>query len=354
VDLSRRVGESPQLLAALFGLAAFHVNRGEHRTAQGLAKDLLKLAERSGDPVAVMMGHSVLGHTSYWLGEFAFAHSNLEQAVALYDHELHSHLAFVHGLDPVLDALGYDGYTLWQMGYPDQALDKAERGLAIAQKAARPDRLATALNYLAIVHMLRRENGMAIARAEDAVGLASKEGLPFRAAIGLVTIGAAMVQSDQDEKAIVQLERVGKAIEASGSRLSPLHAGALAHAYAKTGQVSEALSLVTSVLGGVRETSSFSDQPWLFNLRGQLFLYKDPPDPAEAGQSFRKAIELAQQMGAKSPELRASLNLARLLAKHRHRKEAHALLSEIYNWFTEGFDTADMKDARVLVEDLNE
>ncbi len=352
VDLSRRVGESPQLLTALFGLAAFHVNRGEHRTAQGLAKDLLKLAERSGDPVAVMMGHSVLGHTSYWLGEFAFAHSNLEQTVAIYDHELHGRPAFVHGLDPVLDALGYDGYTLWQMGYPDQALDKAQRGLAIAQKAARPDRLATALNYLAIAHMLRREDEMAIARAEDAVALATKEGLPFRAAIGLVTVGAAMVQSDQNEKAIVQLERVSKAIEASGSRLSPLHAGALAHAYAKTGKVSEALSLVTSVLGGVRETSSFSDEPWLLSLKGELFLYKDPPDSAEAERSFRKAIELAQQMGAKSPELRASLNLAHLLAKRRYRKEARATLSEIYNWFTEGFDTEDLKNAKSLLEDL--
>ena len=114
------------------------------------------------------------------------------------------------------------------------------------------------------------------------------------------------------------------------------------------------MSLVTKVLEGVRETSSFSDQAWLFNLKGQLFLYKDPPDPAEAEQSFRKAIELAQQKGARSPELRASLNLAHLLAKQRHREEARATLSEIYNWFTEGLDTPDLKDARALLEDLNE
>ena len=354
VDLSRRVGESPQLLTALYGLASFHLNRGEHRTAQELAKDLLRVAQRADDPAAVMVGHAVLGSTAYWLGEFAFAHSNLEQAVALYDHELHGQIALVYGLDPALDALGYDGYTLWQMGYPDQALDRAQRGLAIAQKAARPDRLATALNYLAIAHMLRWENEMAIARAEEAVGLAFKEGLPFRAAIGVVTLGAAMVQSDQNDKAIEQLERIGQAIEASGSRLSPLHAGALAHAYAKTGKVSEALSLVTRVLGGVRETSSFSDEPWLFSLKGQLFLHKDPPDLAEAERSFLEAIELAQKMGAKSLELRASLNLARLLAKQRHRKEARATLSEIYNWFTEGLDTSDLKDARALLEELKE
>src|SRR5579863_1383067 len=97
---------------------------------------------------------------------------------------------------------------------------------------------------------------------------------------------------------------------------------------------------------GVRDTSSFSDEPWLFNLKGEVFLYKNPPDPAEAELAFRKAIELSQQMGAKSPELRASLNLARLLAKQRHRKEARATLSDIYNWFSEGLDTTDLKDAR--------
>jgi adenylate cyclase len=104
----------------------------------------------------------------------------------------------------------------------------------------------------------------------------------------------------------------------------------------------------------VRETSSFSDEPWLFSLKGQLFLHKDPPDLAEAERSFLKAIELAQKMGAKSLELRASLNLARLLAKQRHRKEARATLSEIYNWFTEGLDTSDLKDARALLEELKE
>lgn len=352
VDLSRRVGETPQLSVALYGLATFHLNRGEHRTAQGLAKDLLSVAQRANDRAAVMVGHAVLGLTSYWLGELVFAHANLEQASALYDPELHGRLAFVYGLDPALDALGYDGYTLWQMGYPDQALDKAERGLAIAQKADRPNGLSTALNYLAIAHMLRQENELAIARAEDAVGLANKEGLSFRAAIGLVTIGAAMVQSDQDAKAIVQLRRVGKAIEASGSRLTPLHGGALAHAYAKTGQAAEAMSLLAKLLGGVRETSSFVDEPWLHYLEGEALLAQEPPDAKEAERCFRTSNEVAQRIGAKSIELHTTIKLAKLLAKQRHRKEARAMLAEIYSWFTEGFDTADLKDAKSLLQEL--
>ena len=254
-----------------------------------------------------MVGHALLGMTSYWLGELAFAHANLEQAVALHDPELHGHLALVYGLDPALDALGYDGYTLWQMGYPDQALVKAERGMAIAQTVSHPNRLSTALNYLAIAHMLRQENEIAIARAEDAVGLANKEGLPYRAAIGLVTIGAAMVQSDQDEKAIVQLRRVSKAIEASGSRLSPLHGGALAHAYAKTGQVAEAMSLLAKLLERVRETSSLVDEPWLYYLKGEALLAQEPPDADEAERCFRTSIELAQRIGAKSLELHTTI-----------------------------------------------
>ncbi len=352
VDLSRRVGETPHLFAALYGLATFHLNRGEHRTAQGFAKDLLSVAQRKDDPAAVMVGHALLGLTSYWLGELAFAHANLEQAVALYDPELHGHLAFVYGLDPALDALGYDGYTLWQMGYPDQALHKAERGLAIAQTESHPNGLSTALNYLAIAHMLRQENEMAIARAEEAVGLANKEGLPYRAAIGLVTIGAAMVQSDQDAKAIVQLRRVAQAVEASGSRLSPLHGGALAHAYAKTGQVAEAMSLLAKLLEGVRETSSLVDEPWLYHLKGEVLLTHEPPHADEAERCFRTSIGLAQRIGAKSLELHTTIRLAKLLAKQRHRKGARAMLTQIYGWFTEGFDTRDLKEAKSLLEDL--
>jgi predicted ATPase len=352
VDLSRRVGETPQLIAALFGLASFHLNQWEHRTAQGLAKDLLNVAERSGDPVAVMLGHSLLGQTSYWLGELVFAHANLEQAVALYNPEQRGQLASVFGHDPAVSALGYDGYALWHMGYPDQALSKAERGLAIAQKASRPNGLAMALNNLAIAHMLRGENEMAIALAEDAVGVANKEGLPLRSAVSWVTIGAAMVQSDQSAKAIVELQRVSQAIAASGSRLSPMHAGALARAYAKTGQASEALSLLARVLEGVRETSSLVDEPWLYRFKGDVLLTQEVPDADEAERCFRTSIELAQRIGAKSSELQAGISLARLLAKRQHRNEARAILTEIYGWFTEGFDTRDLKEAKSLLEGL--
>ena len=352
VDLSRRVGEPGQLIAALFGLTLFHMNRGEFRTAQELAKDLLGLAQHADDPAAVMVGHTVLGQTSYWLGELSFAHTNLEQAVALYDPEQVGRLAFVYGLDPAASALGYDGYALWQMGFPDQALKQAERGLAIAQKAGHPHSLAMAMNHLAIAHIVRRESEMALTRAEAAVALSNKEGLPLWAGIGSVNMACAMVQTDQDAKAIALLQHASKAVAAIGSRLSPLHIGALAQAYGKTGRVEEGLNLLTMVIAGVRAASDAIDEPWLFNLKGELFLNQDPPDAKEAENCFRTSIELAQRIGAKSTELRASIGLARLLVKQQRRKEARAMLAEIYGWFIEGFDTPDLKDARSLLEEL--
>jgi DNA-binding winged helix-turn-helix (wHTH) protein/tetratricopeptide (TPR) repeat protein len=352
VDLGRRVGEPRQLIAALFGLTLFYMNRGEFRTAQDLAKDLLGLAQHEKDPSAVMVGHTVLGQTSYWLGELSFAHENLERAAALYDPDQPSRLAFVYGLDPAASALGYDGYALWQMGYPDQALQKAERGLAIAQKAGHPHSLAMALNHLAIAHIVRRESEMALTRADAAVALSNKEGLPLWAGIGSVNMACAMVQTDQDAKAIALLQHASKAVAAIGSRLSPLHIGALAQAYGKTGRVEEGLSLLTMVIEGVRQASDATDEPWLFNLKGELFLNQQPPDAKEAESCFRTSIELAQHIGAKSTELRASISLARLLAKQGHGKEARAMLAEIYGWFTEGFDTPDLKDAKSLLEDL--
>jgi predicted ATPase/DNA-binding winged helix-turn-helix (wHTH) protein len=352
LDLSRRIGESPQLIAALFGLATFHLNRAEFRTAQGLAKDLLRLAQSANDPASAMVGHTLLGQSSYWLGELAFAHENLERAAALYDPEQPSRLAFAYGLHPAVGALDYDSLALWEMGYPNRALQKAERGLAIAQKAAHPNSLAMALNHLAIAHIARRESELALKQAEAAVTLANKEGLPLWAAIGSVSIGCAMVQTDQDEKAIVELQNAGKAVAAIGSQLSPLHVGALAQAYGKTGRVAEGLSLVTMVLAGMQKVSDLVDEPWLYNLKGEILLNEDPPNVKEAESCFRTSIQLAQRIGAKSSELRASTSLARLLAKRRRRDEARAMLAEIYGWFTEGFDTADLKEAKSLLEDL--
>ena len=353
LELSRRVGESPQLFAALFGLSLFHLNQAEHKTAQGLAKDLLRLAQRANDPVGVLVGHSVLGQTSYWLGELAFAHENLEQAAALYDPEHQSRLAFVYGLDPVVSALGYDVYTLWQMGYPDQALDKAERGLALANKLAHPNSLAAALNHLAIAYMVRRESELALERAEAAIALANKEGLPLWAAVGSVTIGAVLVRTNQDEKALVQLRHASEVVAASGSRLSPLHVGSLAQAFGKTGRVEEALNLLSMLIVAVRASSTLVDEPWLYHLKGEVLLNQEPLDVKEAETCFRTAIELARQIGAKSTELRATTSLAQLLASQGHRKEARTILTEIYNWFTEGLTTTDLMEAKSLLEELS-
>lgn len=200
----------------------------------------------------------------------------------------------------------------------------------------------------------RRESELALKQAQAAVALSNREGLPLWAAIGSVNIACALVQTNQNEKAIVELQHASEAVAAIGSRLSPLHIGAQAEAYGKTGRVAEGLNLLALVIAGVRQVSDGVDEPWLSNLKGKLFLYQDPPDAKEAESCFRTSIELARRIGSKSYELRASINLARLLAKQRHRKQAHAMLAEIYSWFTEGFDTPDLKDARALVEDFNE
>jgi len=166
-------------------------------------------------------------------------------------------------------------------------------------------------------------------------------------------MACAMVQSNQNEQAIVELQHASEAVAAIGSQLSPLHVGALAEAYGKTGRVADGLNLLDLVIAGARRVSDGVDEPWLSNLKGELFLYQDPPDAKAAESCFRTSIELAQRIGSKSYELRAGINLARLLAKQRRRKQAHAMLAGIYGWFTEGFDTADLKDAKALLEDFD-
>ncbi len=253
-----------------------------------------------------------------------------------------------------MSALGYDCYALWQMGYPDQALAKAKRGLAIAQKARHPNSHAAALNHLAIAHMLRRETELALESAQAAIALANKEGLPLWAAVGAVTMGATMVRTNQDEKGLAQLHHAGEAVAASGSRLSPIHVGALAQAFGKTGRVEEGLSLLTMVLAAVRASLTFVDESWLYHLKGEVLLNQYPLDVKEVESCFRTSIELAQRIGAKLTELRASTSLAHLLANQGHRTEARTMLAEIYNWFTEALKTQDLKEANSLLQELTE
>jgi len=235
------------------------------------------------------------------------------------------------------------------MGYPDQALQRIRRALAVAREQAQAEILAGALNHAARFHLLRREPQIVKELAEEASALAIEHGFANWVAESTMIRGWALAHSGQEAAGIEQLQNGLAAEQAIGDTAWYL-GGWPAEAYRKAGRTGEGLSLLAEALKPGHEAYVFEAE--LHRLKGELLLMQDSSSDGEAEHSFRTAIEVAQRQDARSLELSATTSLARLLAKQGKREEARQMLAEIYGWFTEGFDTADLKEGKKLLGEL--
>jgi class 3 adenylate cyclase/predicted ATPase len=346
-ELCRQVGETPQLFRALGGLWVFYENRTEYKTALEFAEQYLRLAQSTQDPYLLVWAHHLVGETLYFLGEWASVRAHLEQGIALYDPYRHRSLALPVGNDPGTMSRSFLAYTLWFLGYPDQALTRSHEALTLAKEFAHPVNLATALNCAAMLHLFRREGQAAQEQAERLMAVATEQGFTLRLAQGTSLRGRALAMQGQVEEGIVEMRQGRAASQATGSELGRTSSLAvLAEAYGKVGQTEEGLSMLAEALTAVGKTGEHYYEAELYRIKGQL-------TRAEAEACFLKAIEIAQKQQAKSLELRATMSLSRLWQQQGKKKEAHQMLAEIYGWFSEGFDTADLKDAKALLEELS-
>ncbi len=371
-ELCQQVGETPQLFPVLYGLCGFYTNRAELLTARELGEQLLILAGSIQDPALLMEAHFALGQTLFWLGEFTLAREHGEQGVTLYNPQQHRSHAFLYGQDPGVACLSYAALALWHLGYPDQALKRIYNALTLAQELSHSYSLAVALVIAAMLHQFRREGPAAQERAEAAIALASEQGFPYLLARGTVLRGWALAEQGRGQGGIVQIRQGLAAWWATGAEVFRLYfLTLLAEAYGKVGQAEEGLTLLAEALAAVDNSGERFYEAELYRLKGELSLQSrqvktsqdksavtnpQPPIPnpqAEAEACFRKAIEIARRQQAKSLELRAVMSLSRLWQQQGKKVEARQMLTEIYGWFTEGFDTADLKEARALLEELS-
>jgi class 3 adenylate cyclase/predicted ATPase len=356
--LCHQLGETPQLFPVLFRLWVFYFMRRELQTARELAEQLMRLAQSVHDRYLLSLAHAALGMTSHWLGELPSAWPHLEQAIALYDPQQHP--GFTIGTaDHRVDCLSHAAWTLWRLGYLDQALKRSQEALALAAGLAHPYSLTLTLGFAAVVHLLRGEGPLAQERAEAVMTLSTEQGFPTWLAEGTMVRGGALAAQGQVQEGITQMEQGLATLRAMGTEperlgfLSPL----LAAAYAKVEQVEAGLSVLAEALTFVDRTGMRVGEAELYRLKGVLTLQskvQGPPPTVEkeAEACFLKAIEIAQKQQAKSLELRAVVSLARLWQQQGKIAEAHALLVEVYGWFTEGFDTKDLQEAKALLEEL--
>jgi predicted ATPase len=285
-------------------------------------------------------------------GEAGIGKSRLVQALVLAGPQKDRVRTFIAGEDTWVSCLAFVARVLWTLGYPDQALTRSHEMLAYAQELSHTYSLSRALFHAAGLHRLRREWSTTQERAEAALAITT-EGLGQFMGVLTLARGEALVAQGQGEAGLAQMHQGLAAIRAMGQKLSlSAYLARLAEACGHSGQAEEGLRLLAEALVHVNHTGERYYEAEVYRLKRELLLRQAVPDSPQAEVCFQQALAIAHRQQAKSWELRAATGLSRLWQQQGKRTEAYALLAPVYGWFTEGFDTADLQDARVLLEEL--
>jgi class 3 adenylate cyclase/predicted ATPase len=351
--LCQQVGETPQLFPTLRGLCRFYRNRGVLPTARTLGEQLYRLAQREAEPTPLLEAHEVLGDTLFYLGDYAAARTHLEEGSALIDPAVQRLLVLHRDSAPGVRCLALAAQTLWCLGYPAQALRRCQEALALAHALEHPQSQASARHYAAFLHQRRRETPIVQTQADTLLSLATAQGFAMFVGSGMGWRGWGLAAQGQAEAGIAQLQQGLAALVTIEQRNVWWHfLVLLAEVLGHVGHVNEGLRLLAEAMTGF-ETSGRGDmRAEAYRLQGELRLRQALPEVVQAEACFQQALALARQQQAKSWELRAAMSLARLWQQQGKRAEACELLAPVYGWFTEGFDTADLQEAKVLLEEL--
>ena len=362
LELCRLAGQSPHLFRAQSGLRMFYQLSAEYETAREIAERLLELAERAENPTQVMEAQYLLGMSLFRLGELPSAHaylaglgkSSLLQDAGSLDEEV-----FAHGRDPRSVGEGSLALVLWHMGYPDGALMHAERALSRARSLHDLVSLGQTLIFKAELHQLRREAAQTHACAEAAIALATEQGFPMILAWASMLHGWALAEAEKKEEGIAQVRQGLADYEATGARLGRSYFLALlCETYARAGLRDAAQHALSEAISACETSDERYHEAELYRLKGELSLLPAGLSAVPAAQrdvaqaSFNEAMETARRRGARSLELRAASSLAALLGEEGRTHAARQILAPVYDTFTEGFGTADLREARQLLDTL--
>ena len=354
-ELCARVTDCPPLLfSTLRGLWVFNMLRARHDEAHEFAGQMLALAQRERSDALHLEACKALGQTRFNLGEFVGARTQLEEALRLYNPEQHRTHALLYALDPAVGAGVYAAWTLWCLGHLDQSLAKSHEALAMARQMPHHFTLASALGHCAMLHQLRREVPPTEELSEALMTLSAEQGLAYWPGLATLMKGWVLAERGEGEASIAELRSAMATIRGIGAAAElPWYLALLAGAYGIVGRTAEGLDAIAEALAQVASTNERFYEAEIYRVKGEILLKHGGPDwAAEAETCFRQALDIAEAQSAKSWELRAAMSLARLWAEQGKRAQAQDLLAPVYGWFTEGFETADLKDAKALLEEL--
>jgi predicted ATPase len=351
--LCRELGDTPELFPVLYGLWWYHVGRADRQATPELSEELLRLAETTDDPALLLMAHVAIGLTSVYAGNHQRGCESLAHTLALYDPERHRSLALAYATDPAVLAYAFTAMSLLSLGYIDQAHKSALRAIAWAEEIAHPQSLVLALSIMCGGRCMRGELEESEGLNERVVALSTEQAFPWWLGLGIMRRGCLRVQRGHVAEGINQFREGLTLYRAIGNRTNlPAYLALFASVLLKVGRAKEGLAAVEEGLALAQSQLDTWFEADLHRLRGELLLL-DNADPEAAEACFRQALAVAREQSAKFFELRAAMSLARLWQSQGKQKQARELLAPVYGWFTEGFDTQDLKAAKALLQELS-
>jgi predicted ATPase len=347
--------EDPLLLfSVLYGFwVANYVAFNGNATLE-LAVQFLALAEKKGATVPLMVGHRLMGTSLMSTGDIAPGRAHYDQALALYDPAEHRPLATRFGQDVGVAILCYRSRDLWLLGYPEAALADAEHALKDAREIGQAGTLMYALGHGVLTHILIGNNATANAQANQVVALADEKGALLWKSEGMRNQGCVLALTGKASEAVQMMTSGITGFRSTGATVwDPFYLSYLARAHAELGQFDDAWRCVGEAMTAAETTKERWFEAEIQRIAGEIALKSPVPDAAKAETYFERALAVARQQQAKSWELRAAMSMARLWRDQGKRHEARDLLAPVYGWFTEGFDTLDLKEAKTLLDELH-
>jgi DNA-binding winged helix-turn-helix (wHTH) protein/predicted ATPase len=351
-ELCHQMKEAPEISSALFRIERFHLVRGEIRIAREVGERLLRIARRAGSPALLSQAHTASAFESFALGDFAIAQQHAEQSIENDDPRRYGGAPVAmddsSGVSHVIRA-----FALQVRGYPDQAKLSLQRAMALVERLDHPFATGGLLLSTADLHLLRRDSRAVHAAAAATIAHSVREGFPYYVARATILRGWALAEQGQADTGIADIRKGLETFEGMGARLwVPCCLGLLAEAYGRAGKIDRAQRTLSEALEIAGRTGEGLYEAELHRLKGELALQESRANRAAAEACFDLAIAVARRQDAKSYELRAAVSLARSWIQGKKRDAARPLLSGISGWFTEGFDTRDLRAAKTLLSEF--
>jgi class 3 adenylate cyclase/predicted ATPase len=354
-ELAESGGTLAQRYSLLTGLFGIPFVGGRLRDARERHEPLRQFTLQHPEPAFVLETHHHSWSVALSGGELDESQRHLEEGLAFYEAHLRRvPIPLYSAHHPAVCGHGWGAIVFWLRGYPDAARRHANQAISLAHEIGDSPSVMHALVTRAQVHQIMREVHQALEMAEAAITMGEKNGFPFFVSYGGIVKGWSLAQLGRAEEGVAQIrESLAAAAAAGGGLWRTYNLAQLAEACGRAARLDEGLEALAEALGLIKQHDERWCEAEIHRLRAELLLKQNPSDLAEAQASLERAIQIARTQGAKSLELRVEMSRARLLARNGRRDEARAMLAEVYGWFTEGFDTADLRDAKALLDELN-